>query len=244
MNPEQIKENLLLYRPGTEDENDPDMARAWQAAERDPALMEWFQRHQAFHAMVRRQLRQIQPPAGLKRRILAGRPAGQKAGWWRRREFLAAAASLVLLGSLLFWWVMPQPENQLATYRQRMVKYALTQYRMDIATNDMAQIRAFLAARGGAGDYVLSPALEKLPGAGCALLKWQNQPVSLVCFRLGKDDLIWLFVAPRGSIAGAPATAQPVLAAAGRMHTAAWSQQDKTYLLMGLGDESLIRRFL
>ena len=36
--------------------------------------------------------------------------------------------------------------------------------------------------------------LEKLPGEGCAILRWNDRPVSLICFDAGNDRDLFLFV--------------------------------------------------
>jgi uncharacterized membrane protein YbaN (DUF454 family) len=244
MSPQQIKENLMLYRAGTQDENDPEMTTALREAARDPELQAWLNQQQAFNLIVRDRLRHIQAPSDLKERILAHRAPVQKILWWKRPEFLAMAAMIVLLFCLVSYWVTFKDQYRLADLRLRMAKYALTRYRMDIATNDMSVIRTFLTAKGGHGDYVMPTGLGKLPGAGCALLSWQNRPVSLVCFRLGPKDLVWLFVIDRTALSDPPPTSQTQFEPVGKLMTAAWTQNGKTYLLAGIGDKSLIQRFL
>ena len=246
MSPQQIKETLALYRAGSEDEDDPEMITALREAARDPELHTWFSQQQAFNLRVREQLRHIQPPSDLKRRILANQAPAHKIVWWRRPEILAIAAMIVLLFCLAGYWVNLRDKEpyRLADLRLRMAKYALTRYGMDIATNDMGAIRTYLATKGGHGDYMLTPGLEKLPSVGCALLKWQNRPVSLVCFRLGQKDLMWLFVIDRTAVSDAPSTTEPQYEPVGKLMTAAWSRDGKTYLLAGIGDQALVQKFL
>ena len=119
--------------------------------------------------------------------------------WWKRPEFLAIAAVVVLLFSLAGYWVSLKDPYRVAGLRQRMAKYALTRYRMDLATSDPGAIRTYLANHGGHGDYVLPRELEKLPEVGGAVLTWQSRPVSMVCFRLGTQNLLWLFVIDRAN---------------------------------------------
>lgn len=244
MTAQQIKENLTLYRVGTQDENDPEMITALREAARNPELQAWFIQQQAFNLSVRAHLRRLQPPSDLKQRIMNHRAPAHKIVWWKRSEFLAIAAVIVLFFSLAGSWVSLQDPHRLAGLRQRMAKYALTRYRMDVATSDLGAIRTYLARNGGHGDYVLPRELEKLPGAGGAVLTWQSRPVSMVCFRLGTKDLLWLFVIDRAQLSDPPASVAPRFEPVGKLMTAAWSRDGKTYLLAGIGDEALLTKYL
>jgi hypothetical protein len=63
---EQAKHILLLYRPGTADWQDPDVAAAIDLARRDLDLAAWFQQHQAFQSAMRARFREIEVPEHLK----------------------------------------------------------------------------------------------------------------------------------------------------------------------------------
>jgi len=72
----------------------------------------------------------------------------------------------------------------------------------------------------------------------------------MICFRTGKPlppgqqaDL-WLFVADRASMKGAPDAASPQFAKVNQLVTATWSQDGKLYLLATEGDEQVLRKFL
>jgi hypothetical protein len=244
MNTLQIKDTLRLYRPGTGDERDPEMAAAIIEATRDPEINEWFAEHQAFNRAVREKLRRLQPPADLKGKILRGRPRAQVTIWWRQPQILAMAAVFVLLMCLTAFWLKPREENLLAGFQMRMTKFALTRYSMDLATSDMRQIRTYLKEQGGHGDFASSPELDRLPGAGCALLKWRNKPVSMVCYRLDANQMMWLFVIDRDALINPPAEFPPAFQPVGKLITATWTRQGKTYLLAGIGGRAMIEKYL
>jgi hypothetical protein len=61
---------LLLYRPGTLDGEDPQIAKAIEFAAQDLELTQWFKQHQAFQAAMRLKFRQIEIPAHLKVALL------------------------------------------------------------------------------------------------------------------------------------------------------------------------------
>ena len=84
-----VKEILLLYRPGTADAEDPQVAEAIEFAKRDPELGRWFEQHQVFQAAMRAKFRQIEGGNALswlcshaKRYCLLRRPFGRdRSGW-------------------------------------------------------------------------------------------------------------------------------------------------------------------
>ncbi len=244
MNTEQAKEILRLYRPGSSDEREPEMTAALAQTRRDPELASWFEQHRAFNETFRQRLQQITPPADLKNQILANHLRSRVIVWWKRPEFLAAAAVLVMLVCLAAFWLAPQPANGLAEFRLRMAKTALRPYNMDLVTNDLAQIRTFLARTGAPADYALTPPLKQLAAVGCARLKWDNHPISMICFQLKKNSLLWLFVAEGGVFHQVPNLPKPELQPVGKMMTATWTNQGKTYLLAVVGDKTLIEKYL
>ena len=67
-----------------------------------------------------------------------------------------------------------QAQNNFVAYRDRMVRTALRDYRMDLLNDDLDQIRQYLAQHGGQGDYILSQPLARLRGFGCAILSWKH----------------------------------------------------------------------
>jgi uncharacterized membrane protein YbaN (DUF454 family) len=244
MNNQQAKQTLVLYRPGAQSEPDEEMTAALAQTAKSPELDQWFVRQRAFNGVIQGRLRGLNPPADLKDRILAQRLPAKGIVWWRRPQMLALAASIVLLLALTGYWINPRPDNDFAAYRARMAKTALREYRMDMVSSDLQQIGTFLAQHGSPSDYALSPELKRLPGLGCALLKWQSQPVSMICFRKGQAERLWLFVTTQAALGHAPATPKAAFAQVGRLGTATWSQDGKTYLLAGIGNPQLLRKYL
>jgi hypothetical protein len=59
---QQVKEILILYRPGIADRDDPEVAKALAAATNDPELSRWFAEHCALYESLRDKFRQIPVP--------------------------------------------------------------------------------------------------------------------------------------------------------------------------------------
>jgi hypothetical protein len=248
VNINEAKTVLLLYRPGTADAEDPQIAAALELAKREPELARWLEEHCERQEVLRAKFRQIEAPAGLKEQIISEQAARERS---RYRRPLAAVAALALLVFLTLFWVQrPPADNTLAVYQNQMAGTALRGYAMDLTTNDPAQIRAYLARNRAPSDYVLPAALQKAAVIGCAIEGWQNVKVSMICFRTGRpltpnqaSDL-WLFVVEDAALKDAPQSDQPRLATVNRLRTAVWARGGTVYLLGTDGDEATIRKFL
>lgn len=247
MTREQAKEILSTGRASASAGTDPVWLEAIRLAERDAVLREWWAGRQRFNTEVSAAFRRIEVPPDLAQRILAGRPGKVvqfprvQRRWWAAA--IAAIAAILVLGAWLLWVGLPRGP-QFQDFRHRMARAALRDYRMDIQTNDLDAIQRYLAQHRAPATYVLSPRLEALPGLGCGIMRWQNRPVSMVCFDLGGGEILWLFVAEPDALAGAPARGEAAFASVGRLATAAWRAGDHVYLLMAVGTQDLVKRFL
>lgn len=245
MNALEAKQILLRYRPGTSDASDPDIAAALELASRDPQLQAWLEQHLAFQRAMRHKLRSIPVPAHLKDAILAERHVVRVPFWQPPKVWwtAAAAAALALLLGLSALFFQPRKPDRLADFRSRMVRTALRQYSMDIVTNDMQQVRQFMARRGAPADYSLPAGLQKLSLTGGGYLKWRNQPVAMVCFDRGDSQMLFLFVVDRAAVKDAP-PATPLLAEVNKLVTASWSEGNRTYVLTGPVEADFARKYL
>jgi hypothetical protein len=249
VNVTEAKHILLLYRPRSVDANGPQVAAALSLAKQDVELARWLAEHCARQETLRAKFRQIEPPAGLKEQIISEHAASQRMVFWRRPLALAAAVVLVCV-SLFLLRSQSSSGNDLATYRGRMVRAALTGYAMDLQTNNMANLRAYLAQRQAPADFALPPGLQNVTVTGCAVEKWQRANVTLICFRTGKplppgeSSDLWLFVIDRDSLKHAPKSRTPELAKVNRLITATWVEGAKVYLLGVAGNEQTIRDYL
>ena len=246
MDSRQAREILMRYRPGPIDPADPELAEALDLARRDPELGRWFDQHRAFQDAIRDRFRQLPVPADLKDTILAQNRAAEAGARWLRPAFhvLAAAAAITLLIGLAWFWSRSREDNGFAAFRNRVARNAQRGYAMDITTTNLGEIRRYLAAHEAPADYVLPTPLDKLPGHGGAIVRWQDKQVSMVCFALNERDDLYLFVAGRSVLPDAPSTAEPKFARVGRLFTASWSAGAHTYVLAGRGDEAFLRGYL
>lgn len=235
MTPVEARRILSLYRPGGVDDYDPEMGEALRQLDLDPELKQWFEQHCAFQTAMRRKFREIPAPANLHRDLLAERNIIRPAVWWRQPRWIAAAATFVLVAGLATLLLRPPVPDRFVDFQGRMVRTALKQYSMDIVTNDMKQVRQFMAERGAPADYVVPRGLAQMSLTGGGFLKWRSAPVSMVCFDRGGGQMLYLFVIPRTAVKDAPPES-PQFSKLNTLTTACWSRGDRTYLLAGPAD--------
>jgi hypothetical protein len=241
MNREQAKQVLSLYRPGV-DTQDSEVRAALDLAQSDPELLTWYQTHQTFQQTVRTKLRGLSAPDALRQRIKAEsktvRPRFGVPG-----VYLLAAAAVVIafLGLALFF---PRgTANRFADYQSRMVRGVLREYRMDLVTNDLAQIRLSMASRGAPSEFNLPAGLAKLKVVGGGALKWRNNAVTMVCFDRGDNQMLFFFVMDRTAVKDAP-TGNPVVQQINRLQSVSWTNGNNVFVLAGPEDSDLVKKYL
>jgi hypothetical protein len=238
VNREEAQRILLAYRPNLPTGRDPEMDDALALAQSDPDLRSWLARQQASHQAIRREMRSIPVPSGLKARILVQDRVVVRL--WRRPEFLLAAACFALTLVLAGLWQVKSPKEDLsfAGFRSRMVSFALREYSMDILTPDSVQLREYLRSHGAPGDYRLTQGLSATPLKGGKRLSWQAQPVSMVCFSLPKNGTLYLFVMEESGLHGGNRPGnRPMIEPVKGILTASWAQAGKVYLLAAAAPE-------
>lgn len=244
MNPLESKQVLFGYRPGTTDAHDPAIAQALEAAARDPQLRCWLEEQGEIQTEIRAQFRQLPVPEDLRHRILeanffvASRRRGRIGGY----GYWLAAAAIVLLVGLIATWDQAPAHPGLTEFRGRMVRTVLREYRMDIHSGNMDEVRAYLRGQNAPADYRLPPRIEIVPVIGGGRLTWQDQPVSMVCFDRGDGELLFLFVIDQAAMPDSPG-AEPEFARVNRLMTASWIAENRAYVLAGELGEADLRRY-
>jgi hypothetical protein len=222
MSAQRSREERLLSRPAT------DGSPATPAA--DPAEAAFDANNAAWHKEVKRAFDDLPVPPDLAERIVAARGAeGRRRAYGGPWVWLAAAASIVLVARLLLGWGPGGELVDYAGFKQRLAGFAARQYRMDLETGSLAEVREFLRRAGRPSDFQLPASLAGLPVKGGASLSWQQRPVSMVCLGLGEGQTLYLFMMVRGTEPGfaeIPRGGE----AFGRLSTLAWSEGDLLYL--------------
>lgn len=257
MTPLEAREILLLLRPGINDEEDPEMTAALGVAAQDPNLTEWLKENRGFHVRVRQGLRSILPPAELKADILKAAqnlrseeeelPDGKIISFpwkWTALLAVAAAVAMLLFVSSLDWKSNPDSDNSFSQFRARMARTAVREYKMDLVSSNLTEIQRYLAVHSPLGRYTLPTGLSNIPAFGCAALRWHNQPVSMICFKRTSTELVWLFIIDPDSLVKPPPASIPQFEVAGKLMTASWTSDRRTYVLGVIGDKALLQKYL
>lgn len=251
MNRDEAKDILLLYRPNTVDAGDPQIAEALALAKRDPELALWLEQYSARQEALREKFRRIPVPADLKEQIISEQAAQAKIISFPRNLALATATAIAALIILTLFWFRPHPKDDtFAVYQNQMAGVALRGYTMDLTTNNLAPIRAYLAQNGAPSDFGLPAPLEKIEVTGCAIEGWQHEKVSMICFRTGRplppgqSSDLWLFVVDRAAMPDAPAAGTRQFTRVNKLMTATWTDGGKIYFLGTEADEATLRTYL
>ncbi len=251
MNREEAKNILLLYRPGTVDAGDSQVAEALALAKYDPELTFWLDKICAQQDALREKFRRIPVPAGLKEQIISEQAAQAKIISFPRNLALATATAIAALIILTLFWFRPHAnDDTFAVYQNQMAGIALRGYTMDLATNNPAPIRAYLAQKGAPSDFGLPAPLEKIEVTGCAIEGWQHAKVSMICFHTGRplppgqSSDLWLFVVDRAAMKDAPEAGTRRFARVNKLMTATWTDGGKIYFLGTEADEATLRTYL
>ncbi len=246
MNREEARQVLLLYRPGTSDAEDPQVETAMALAREDPELGRWFTEHAAFQQAMRRKFRQIEVPSYRKSELLLRkklvlsptRHPSPVPVW-----LAAAAAIFVLAVGFMALRTKSGQSVQFAHFKERMVSEVQRQYAMDWETSDGGRLRAAIAGRGGLSDYEVPRSLERLKLTGGGVLKWQSNPVSMLCYDRGGGKMLYLFVVKRDAVKDPPPAQQPQLAVIHQLMTASWTRGENSYVLAGEEKEKDLQSF-
>lgn len=241
----QAKEILKLYRPGSTDAADPQMAEALEQMKRDPELEQWFEQHCAVYISIREKLKAISIPADLKRDILLSTKQRSKVISFRRPLIMAlAAAAMVAIIGLVWTSLTPKYENTFPGFRDKITRTAQRGYNMSMVSTNLTEIREFLKTNRADAGYTLTKSMEQLPGAGCAILHWHGRTVTMVCLKNQEQKDLFLFVANRQGLANVPLPGKPEYSKIYKMMTVSWSADDRVYVLAGPGDEAALRQYL
>lgn len=252
MNQDDAKEILRLYRPGTPDAEDPQIAAALELAASDRELGLWLERYRARQLQVREQFRQVAAPPGLMAQIISEQNVRRKVVFWRQGAVLLAAAAVVLV-CVSFPFVLRSDllgGTGFPKFRSQMTSLALKGYPMYLVTTDPLEVRGYFAQSQAPADFVLPATLQKASLVGCTIVKWHGKKVSMACYRTGlpldpgQQNDMWLFIADQSSVKQAPELSAPQFAQVGRMATASWEQDGKVFVLGTTAGEPALRKFL
>jgi hypothetical protein len=244
---------LSARRPNGQDDADPAIADAIQQCATDPQLAAWAEAEKRQDASLALKVRSVQPPPGLRERIVAGARVGrggmrewfEKRAWrsFRNSEVVAAAA-IVLLFAVAFLFRSTNSSGEFLTWQEAaaaevaIIEQDGSTGLLDHVVNDLPNIRAWLAAQTCPSPATLPPAVRKLSIYGCAKRAWRGQPLSIVCFAFDGGREVHLATIDRKHLPDAPPENGPVFGTVRGYQTASWSEGAVSMMLLGKVDRA------
>jgi len=236
---------LELFRPSDRDSNDPAIRDALELARTDAELRTWFEQHLRTEQAIRDKLRAIPVPETLKRQLLEQNKIVRPRFVWGPAQWMKLAACFViLLGAVLAltYYGSDMREAHFTDFQSRMVRSALREYKMELLTRDIGQLRHWMEARQAPADFNVPKGLAQLNLTGGGVLHWRNHPVSMACFDRGDKQMLFLFVMEKDALTDPPSGLQTEKVK--KLATVSWTQGQNTYLLAGPGDEASLRKYI
>jgi hypothetical protein len=238
----QAKETLTRWRPGAHLDSEPDIREAQRFALADPETAWWLERHRQFQDATCQALRELPVPSDLASHILASRRILRPAFRWHQPLRIAAAAALAAAAFWLWSFLQVAPGTDYTTFRSRMVRAAIREYRMEITTSDLSTIRSYLASHQAPADFEFPSGLASLPAIGAGTLSWQGGRTTMVCLDGGPDGMLYVFVVPETGLSSAPPT-ETEFARVNRLSTGTWSHNGKTYVVASSASLDAIQKY-
>lgn len=242
----EAKAVLELCRPSDRHSDDSEIQQALAVLRDDAELRAWYEQHLRTEEAIRDKFQAIPVPAQLKQRLLEQNKIIRPQFGWGIRQWLQMAACLaVLIGAVaaFIYHDIETREPRFAEFESRMVRSALREYKMEILTRDMGELRHWMQSHQAPADFEVPKPLAKLKLTGGGVLHWQNHPVSMACFDRGDKRMLFLFVMDQSALQDPPANT-PQLEKVKKLATASWSDNGKTYLLAGPADKGPLLQYL
>lgn len=246
MNREAAKIVLAACRPNGADANDPLVAEALALVQCDAELRAWFEAEQAADKAIAAKLKAAPLPEDLLARVRSGIQARIAVRSRRRSPTLAMAASLALLGLIAALWfnrTPTAPPGTFAAYRVEMTQFLRTFPQLDLATDRLPEVRAWLSQQHPLVQAKIPTGMERFPSIGCRTVEWQGKKLALLCF-MAEGQVVHVFVMPRTAFPDALLAAAPTFAKVGPQNTASWASDENLYFVVTQADESLLRKIL
>ncbi len=255
MNTDDAKFVLRAYRPGDEKTGtSPVFAEALEQAHRDPALLQWLGRQQAFDQAMGAKIDGIAPPAGLRRAILIGSRVSRRRirPWWRSPVVLAAAAAVVAAAGIPLAFHAPESSRLVAIATPadlaRFVVTNLTEGPHGHPEGSaVSALEQALSEHRGSFIAMRSPEISpgRFSATGCQEFRVAGTEIFEVCFA---RDGAWfhLFVArgPGGSDPGNRPAAPPTILEVGDLAAATWEHAGNFYTLATRSGAAALRPLL
>jgi len=248
MDNQEAKFTLNAYRPGGQDASDPRFAEALEQARRDPVLERWFSESIAFDAAMTEKLRAVEVPNDLHESILTGVKVSRPLSWMK--PFVAGAIAAALLfaaiaGSLI---LREMTKPRLAGWQTQALGTVSSlvdgRSSFDAQSHSASQLVNWLQTHDAPAAQRLPQNLETLESLGCKTFLWNQELISVICFRRPDGGLIHLVITKASAAPDRALKGEPQLFQHGEWATATWREGDMIYMLALEGSRDQLRTYL
>ncbi len=258
MEPERAKELLRALHACRDGGCQEECDAACEMLESDPELQAWFEEEMGGMSKMDRAVSQklidcCGPEEG-KARCIAARVTHL----WKFFGALAAAAALFAVGFFVFqqpggstggtgggaladwvpWEITPTGSGIEALITDMVaVVEGLGARSLHRRSGEFSELQTWLAAND-APSGALKPCVVCKEGVGCAVIRWGDQKVSMICFRdpgCGGAGKVHAFVVDRSLFSDEEIAAleRAKVQQRSRLETGGWADEEKVYLLVG-----------
>lgn len=254
MTNDEAKFMLQGYRPNGQDADSEAFESALAQAARDPMLREWFEREQAFDAVIAGKLKDVPVPAGLRESILAGTklsspPETTKRSWWPQPWGLALAAAAAVAVLFGLW----SPAERQSIVEVPGIEAIVRIAKMD-AEGKHPRPEILADKLGAAGAWLENPAsrfgAETIPaefGAlvdeGCRTIDIAGRQVLEICFQR-ETGWYHVYLTPRAGFDDGSLHSDPIFQEQGQFATATWADDKFVYVVAGTTGIDALRGLL
>ena len=241
MNAEEATLILQCRRTGGRDDHDPLISEALAVVSGDSAAMERLRREDEVDGLIGERLRNVDPPADLRRKILVGARVLRSRPPWQRPLWLAAAAAMAVTGPMVWkYWPGLRPGTvivaalTLSDFRAATTQKLNTGHSHFMPMATLAEVKAHLATHTRSKVVVSVPDnLCHCPGGtvGCEIFEWRGREVTLICFNAGKSGTVHLFTVDASALEDGPGG--PVYKPENGWQTRAWIADGQLLILAG-----------
>ena len=178
----------------------------------------------------------IEPPADLRRRLMAMAPQKKQSAWnfW---PVALAAAVLVVAGLLTF----PRPPSIEAAEKD-LAAFLSSDFELTVTGKPLDLLRTWLDEQKVPNGGSLPQQLASIRPEGCRVIDWNGRKASLICFPIAGGEIVHLVIFEKGTFPGLPTS--PQMSSKGSWNVASWGSADADFLVFSDADIKSLRRFL
>jgi hypothetical protein len=248
MDNREAKFILNAYRPGGQEANDPRFAEALALAQRDPILEQWFRDSLTLDAAMVEKVGAIAAPVDLRENILVGVKVSRPSRWRTPLIGWAIAATLLVAAIAASLILRETTKPRLVGWQSeglQMVSSLVSgRAQFDAQSRSGADLIGWLETNRAPSAERLPKKVENLVSLGCKAFLWNEELVSVICFKRPDGGLIHLVIRNASSPSDRALKREPEFVRQGEWATATWREGDKVYMLALEGSPEQLRAYL